>query len=73
MLVVICFLLSGARMVHAAPEEGAAPYAGMDTREIRTLSEDDVSQLLAGAGWGLALAAERMQSRSERRPERSIR
>lgn len=35
-----------------------SPYAGEETREIRTLSEEDIEQLQAGAGWGLAKAAE---------------
>ena len=34
------------------------PYAGLETREIATLSEKDVDDLLAGRGWGFALAAE---------------
>ncbi|MCV3269858.1 hypothetical protein [Roseobacter sinensis] len=36
----------------------AAPYAGQDTRAIATLSAQDVDDLLAGRGWGFALAAE---------------
>ena len=35
-----------------------APYAGLDARNIATLSEKDVDDLLAGRGWGFALAAE---------------
>ena len=35
-----------------------SPYAGMQAREIKSLSEDDLSQLRRGAGWGLALPAE---------------
>lgn len=33
-------------------------YAGQEKREIKTLSESDIEQLLAGKGWGLAKAAE---------------
>lgn len=36
----------------------SSPYAGMETREIKTLSEQDIADLRRGAGWGLALAAE---------------
>jgi len=36
----------------------AQPYAGMQERPIKGLSEDDMAQLRAGAGWGLALPAE---------------
>ena len=35
-----------------------SPYTGMQTREIKALSDDDVRQLQSGAGWGLALPAE---------------
>lgn len=35
-----------------------SPYAGMQVREIKSLSEDDLSQLRRGAGWRLALPAE---------------
>lgn len=33
-------------------------YAGLERREIKTLSDDDIHQLQNGEGWGLALAAE---------------
>ena len=36
----------------------SSPYAGQETREIRTLSEEDIRQLQNGEGWGLAKAAE---------------
>lgn len=35
-----------------------APYAGQENREISSLSGSDVSDLLAGRGWGLAKPAE---------------
>lgn len=34
------------------------PYAGLEAREIASLSRDDVAALMAGEGWGLALPAE---------------
>ena len=34
------------------------PYAGLQTREIKTLSEQQIADLKAGRGMGLALAAE---------------
>ena len=40
---------------HAAPE---TPYAGQQTREIASLSADDLAELRRGGGWGLARAAE---------------
>ena len=33
-------------------------YSGQEGRAIKSLSDDDISQLLAGKGWGLAKAAE---------------
>lgn len=35
-----------------------SPYAGMDAREIASLSQADVDAILSGQGWGLALPAE---------------
>ena len=35
-----------------------APYAGMTTRQVKALSEQQVADLRAGRGMGLALAAE---------------
>jgi Spy/CpxP family protein refolding chaperone len=35
-----------------------SPYAGMQTRSIKTLSEQQIADLKAGRGMGLALAAE---------------
>ncbi|SNS79253.1 hypothetical protein [Tropicimonas sediminicola] len=50
-------LLTAAGAV-AAQDHAAAPYAGLDAREIKSLSEEDVAQIRAGQGWGLALPAE---------------
>jgi hypothetical protein len=36
----------------------AQPYAGMQTRDIKTLSREEMADLAAGRGMGLALAAE---------------
>jgi len=36
----------------------ASPYAGLETRAIKSLSEADIEDLRRGAGWGLALPAE---------------
>lgn len=36
----------------------AAPYAGLQTRRIKSLSARDVEQIKQGHGWGLALPAE---------------
>lgn len=34
------------------------PYAGMQNREIKSLSDNDINELKRGGGWGTALAAE---------------
>jgi Spy/CpxP family protein refolding chaperone len=34
------------------------PYAGMQSRAIKSLSDQDIEELRRGGGWGLALAAE---------------
>jgi hypothetical protein len=35
-----------------------APYAGLQAREIKSLSAEDIAELRRGGGWGLALPAE---------------
>jgi hypothetical protein len=52
--VLIAFLAAPA----FAQEHGHAPYAGLETREIKSLSRDDLDELRRGGGWGLALPAE---------------
>ncbi|WP_299507602.1 hypothetical protein [uncultured Roseobacter sp.] len=42
----------------AAAEESHQPYQGFETREITSLSEQDIDALRGGSGWGLALPAE---------------
>jgi hypothetical protein len=42
----------------AAGAQAQTPYAGMQTRAIKALSEQQVGDLMAGRGMGLALAAE---------------
>jgi Spy/CpxP family protein refolding chaperone len=36
----------------------ASPYAGQETRRIKSLSEQDIDELRHGRGWGLAKVAE---------------
>ena len=38
--------------------QNAAPYAGFQDREIKSLSDQDIQELRRGGGWGLALPAE---------------
>ncbi|GHF38364.1 Spy/CpxP family protein refolding chaperone [Seohaeicola zhoushanensis] len=42
----------------ASAQASAQPYAGQQSREIAALSAQDVEDLLAGRGWGLAKPAE---------------
>ncbi len=41
-----------------AQSQGAQPYAGFERREVASLSADDLVEIRAGRGWGLALPAE---------------
>ncbi|WP_409523924.1 hypothetical protein [Nitrincola sp. MINF-07-Sa-05] len=36
----------------------STPYAGLETRAIKSLSESDIAELEKGGGWGMALVAE---------------
>lgn len=51
-------LLAGAAFVAGLAAAQVAPYAGEQTRAIKSLGEQEVSSLLAGEGMGLAKAAE---------------
>jgi hypothetical protein len=50
--------LSGAALLASASVFAQTPYAGMQMRSIKALSEQQVSDLNASRGMGLALAAE---------------
>ena len=57
LFVIACIaasLFAGA----SATTPPAAPYAGQETRDIKSLSPEDVQAYLAGKGMGLAKAAE---------------
>lgn len=53
-LLVCMPFLTLAQHNHAAQ----TPYAGMQNRAIKSLSDNDINELRRGGGWGLALAAE---------------
>jgi hypothetical protein len=52
------FLLLAAAVLSISTAAAQAPYAGMEARPIKALSEQQVSDLKAGRGMGLALVAE---------------
>ena len=52
------FLLAPLAFAASAATPTATPYAGQETRSIKSLSDDEISALLAGQGMGLAKAAE---------------
>ncbi len=52
------FWISAAFLMAATAANAQTPYAGMQTRPIKALSEQQVADLGAGRGMGLALAAE---------------
>ncbi|MBI2585295.1 MAG: periplasmic heavy metal sensor [Rhodospirillales bacterium] len=54
--LVLVFVLAAA--LSAADAPAAGPYAGEQKRDITTLTADDVAELMAGGGWGLARPAE---------------
>src|SRR3954468_20257635 len=51
-------LIAAALILAATAANAQTPYAGMQTRSIKALSEQQVADLGAGRGMGLALAAE---------------
>jgi Spy/CpxP family protein refolding chaperone len=57
-LVAAALLILVASTAVAQHHHGQAPYAGMHQRAIKALSEQQISDLRAGRGMGLALAAE---------------
>src|SRR6195952_4003785 len=50
--------ITAALIMTATAASAQTPYAGMQTRPIKALSEQQVADLGAGRGMGLALAAE---------------
>lgn len=51
--------LPGTAMAHGHNQpDNPGPYSGFQTREIKSLSNDDIAEIRRGGGWGLALPAE---------------
>ena len=58
-LLIVTFLLTAAtRGVAQQHQHGQSPYAGLEGREIKALSPEQIQELRNGDGMGLALAAE---------------
>jgi hypothetical protein len=51
-------LVAHALAPQSASAQGQQPYAGLEARPIKALSEQEIADLRAGRGMGLALAAE---------------
>lgn len=58
LLTVICVSMLTHSVFAAENHNHKSPYAGQQSRVIKTLSADDIKQLSEGQGWGLAKAAE---------------
>ena len=51
-------LLTGMNITADSAQHYASKYKGQENREIKSLSSEDIEELEAGSGWGLAKAAE---------------
>src|ERR1700730_564401 len=56
--VTMKIILISVSLLIASAANAQTPYAGMQTRPIKALSEQQIADLRAGRGMGLALAAE---------------
>ena len=57
-LTICAVLLASTAIAQHRHGQHAAPYAGFQSREIKALSAQEIADLRAGRGMGLALAAE---------------
>lgn len=59
LLLALALLIPASTIAqHNHGAQTQAPYAGMQNRTIKSLSDNDINELRRGEGWGLALAAE---------------
>ena len=56
--LVAISLLNPLKIIAASEPEYKSKYIGQEQRDIKSLSNEDIKELRAGAGWGLAKAAE---------------
>ena len=57
-LAVSTILFWGLAMSSKAADSVPSPYAGEESRAVKSLSPEDIAELRRGGGWGLAKAAE---------------
>ena len=55
---IVAIAFNKTSTIAASEHEYKSKYIGQERREIKSLSNDDIQELKAGAGWGLAKAAE---------------
>jgi len=58
LFICILVFMMGHYIFAASPASYESKYVGQENREIKSLSEEDIKELRAGKGWGLAKAAE---------------
>ena len=57
-LIVVTLLAVSGPASGQAPHGEQSPYAGEESRAVKSLSPEDIAELRRGGGWGLAKAAE---------------
>lgn len=57
-IAALLTLLASPAVAQQHHQHGHSPYAGLEQREIKALSNEQIAELRAGRGMGLALAAE---------------
>lgn len=56
--IVLAFLAVSGAASGEAPHGEHSPYAGEESRAVKSLSPEDIAELRRGGGWGLAKTAE---------------
>lgn len=57
-MITLGAVMAMAATTVSAAQPAPSPYAGQETRQIKSLSAQDIDDLRNGRGWGLAKAAE---------------
>lgn len=58
LVIGVLALVPSLTAAQSQDHDGISPYAGEETRAIKSLSAEDIAELRRGGGWGLAKAAE---------------